>query len=48
MIFQMGTKDGMADYVKESKGQFERLRREILERDKRKTGNGVESPIEVD
>lgn len=48
MISQMGTKDGMTKYVKDKKGEFERLRREIMERDKRRLGNGADSPIEVD
>ena len=48
MISQMGTKDGMARYVKDKKGEFERLRREIVERDKKKVGNRRESAIEVE
>lgn len=48
MISQMGTKDGMARYVKDKKGEFERLRREIMERDKMRLGNGADSPIEVE
>ncbi len=48
MISQMGTRDGMAKYVKDKKGEFERLRREIVERDKQRLGNGRDSPIEVD
>ena len=48
MIQAMGTKDGMAKYVKEKKGEFERLRKEIMERDKRSLGKERDSPIEVD
>jgi E3 ubiquitin-protein ligase RAD18 len=49
---QLGTKDGMDKYAKEKKGEFERLRQEIMERDKRRAqadkGSGADSPIEVD
>jgi len=47
-----GKEDKIADidqYAREKKGEFERLRRDILERDKRKReGLEAESPIEVD
>jgi E3 ubiquitin-protein ligase RAD18 len=49
---QLGTKDGMDKYAKERKGEFERLRQEIMERDRRRAqadkGSGADSPIEVD
>jgi E3 ubiquitin-protein ligase RAD18 len=39
-------------YAKDKKGEFERLRKEIMERDKKRIdaakGLGAESPIEVD
>ena len=47
-VTELGTKDGMARYVKEKKGEFERLKREIVERDKKRMGTGRDSPIEVD
>ena len=47
-----GKEDKIADidqYAREKKGEFERLRRDILERDKRRReGLEAESPIEVD
>lgn len=42
----------MSQYAKDKKGEFERLRREILERDKKRRdsvrGTEVDSPIEVE
>ncbi|KAK8861306.1 DNA repair protein rad18 [Kwoniella newhampshirensis] len=52
MINQLGTKEGMEKYAKEKKGEFERLKKEIMERDKRRetegSGTGKENAIEVD
>jgi len=49
MVSQMGTRDGMAKYVKDKKREFERLRKDIMDRDeRRKLGNGADRPIEVD
>lgn len=43
----MGTKEGVAKYVKERGGEFERLRREILAR--KEKGEGKEGrPIEIE
>ncbi|WVQ83529.1 DNA repair protein rad18 [Cryptococcus sp. DSM 104549] len=52
VVEQLGTKEGLEKYAKEKKGEFERLRREIMERDKRRKeeekGQGKESAIEVE
>ncbi|ORY25247.1 hypothetical protein BCR39DRAFT_544613 [Naematelia encephala] len=45
---ELETKEGMAKYAKERRGEFERLRKEIMERDKRRAGAAVDTPIEVD
>jgi E3 ubiquitin-protein ligase RAD18 len=51
-VQELGTAVGMAKYVKEKGGEFERLRKEIMERDKKKAvegaGKGRETAIEVD
>jgi E3 ubiquitin-protein ligase RAD18 len=42
----------MDKYAKERKGEFERLRQELMERNRRRAqadkGSGADSPIEVD
>ncbi|WVR04084.1 DNA repair protein rad18 [Kwoniella sp. DSM 27419] len=54
MVQQLGSKDGLQRYAKDKKGEFERLRREIIERDKRRKedeegkGSGRENAIEVE
>ena len=48
MLQEMGTKDGMERYVRDKKGEFERLRRDIIERDKKRAGMRADSAIEVD
>lgn len=52
LVGQLGSKEGLAKYAQEKKGEFERLRKEIMERDKRRKaeekGSGRDSAIEVD
>ena len=49
---KLGTAEGMKQYVAEKKGEFERLRLEIMARDKKRreadSGTGKDSAIEVD
>jgi E3 ubiquitin-protein ligase RAD18 len=45
-VQQLATSDGLAKYARDKKGDFERLRQDILNRSKK--GNGKDSPIEVD
>ena len=49
---KLGTKEGFQQYVKSSGGEFERLRKEIMERDAKraKAAKGLEAnnAIEVD
>lgn len=52
-VEELASGDGMAKYAKDKKGEFERLRREIMERDKKRQGGGgggtaAESAIQVD
>nr|ODN87219.1 DNA repair protein Rad18 [Cryptococcus depauperatus CBS 7841] len=52
VIEQLGRKEGLQKYAQEKKAEFERLKREIMERDKRGKGgvkgDGVESAIEIE
>ncbi|KIR32071.1 DNA repair protein rad18 [Cryptococcus deuterogattii MMRL2647] len=52
LVEQLGSKDGLAKYAQEKRSEFERLRKEIMERDKRRKaegkGSGRDSAIEVD
>ncbi|WVF66718.1 DNA repair protein rad18 [Kwoniella sp. CBS 6097] len=54
VINQLASKDGLAKYASDKKGEFERLRKEIMERDKRRKeaeegkGGGRENAIEVE
>ncbi|WVQ94330.1 DNA repair protein rad18 [Kwoniella sp. CBS 9459] len=55
VINQLASKDGLAKYASDKKGEFERLRREIMERDKRrkeadegKGRGGRDNAIEVE
>ncbi|WVO17921.1 DNA repair protein rad18 [Cryptococcus depauperatus] len=52
VIEQLGRKEGLQKYAQEKKAEFERLKREIMERDKRGKGSvkgdGVESAIEIE
>ncbi|OCF42558.1 DNA repair protein rad18 [Kwoniella heveanensis CBS 569] len=54
VVNQLASKDGLAKYASVKKSEFERLRREIIERDKRRKdaeegrGNGKENAIEVE
>ncbi|WRT65414.1 DNA repair protein rad18 [Kwoniella shivajii] len=54
MINQMASTSGLRKYAKESGGEFERLKREIIERDKRRKeeeegkGSGRDNAIEVE
>ncbi|WWD16791.1 DNA repair protein rad18 [Kwoniella shandongensis] len=41
MVHQLGTKEGLEKYAKDKKGEFERLKKEIMERDKRRAGAGT-------
>jgi E3 ubiquitin-protein ligase RAD18 len=49
---QLSTKEGMEKYARDKKSEFERLRREIMERKKRraesKKGSAANTAIEVD
>lgn len=38
----------LSQYAKDKKSDFERLRREIMERDKKRSGVAVETAIEVE
>nr|XP_019049942.1 DNA repair protein rad18 [Kwoniella bestiolae CBS 10118]OCF28872.1 DNA repair protein rad18 [Kwoniella bestiolae CBS 10118] len=54
MVNQLGSKDGLQKYAKEKKGEFERLRKEIIERDRKRReqeegkGRGRDNAIEVE
>ncbi|EIW69170.1 hypothetical protein TREMEDRAFT_69003 [Tremella mesenterica DSM 1558] len=48
MVSGLKTSDGLAKYAQDTKGEFERLRREIMERDKKRVGSGAEAPIEIE
>ncbi|RXK38845.1 DNA repair protein rad18 [Tremella mesenterica] len=48
MASELKTSDGLARYAQDTKGEFERLRREIMERDKKRVGSGAEAPIEIE
>lgn len=48
-VEELKTVEGRAKYATDHHGDFDRLRREIMERDKKRVkGVGVESAIEVD
>jgi E3 ubiquitin-protein ligase RAD18 len=52
-VQELGTIGGMVKYVKEKGGEFERLRREIMERDAKRgdaggSGKARDTAIEVD
>lgn len=51
-VSELKTEQGRSKYASDKRGEFERLRQEIKERDKKRVadvkGAGVESPIEVD
>lgn len=48
----LGTKAGMAKYASEQKADFDRLRQDIIQRDRRRKdegmGKGTDTAIEVD
>ncbi|KAK6906910.1 DNA repair protein rad18 [Kwoniella mangroviensis CBS 8886] len=54
MINQLGSKDGLQKYAKDKKSEFERLRKEIIERDRKRKeqdegkGRGRDNAIEVE
>nr|XP_019012394.1 DNA repair protein rad18 [Kwoniella pini CBS 10737]OCF51175.1 DNA repair protein rad18 [Kwoniella pini CBS 10737] len=53
MVAQLGNRDGLQKYAKDKKSEFERLKREIMERDKRRKDEeegkgGRENAIEVE
>lgn len=51
-VEELKTVEGRSKYATDKRGEFERLRRDIMERDKKRKeevkGVGVESAIEVD
>ncbi|WVQ73885.1 DNA repair protein rad18 [Cryptococcus sp. DSM 104548] len=50
VISQLGTKDGLAKYGRDKKGEFEKLRKDIMDRQKKslQKGHGKDAPIELD
>ncbi len=46
-VRELGTKEGLERYGREKKDEFDRLRREVMERDKKRSG-GQENAIEID
>ncbi|WVQ63010.1 DNA repair protein rad18 [Kwoniella botswanensis] len=54
MINQLGSKDGLQKYAKDKKSEFEKLRKEIIERDRKRKeqedgkGGGKDNAIEVE
>ncbi|WWC98883.1 DNA repair protein rad18 [Kwoniella sp. B9012] len=54
MINQLGSKDGLQKYAKDKRSEFERLRKEIIERDRKRKeqeegkGGGKDNAIEVE
>jgi E3 ubiquitin-protein ligase RAD18 len=47
-VEELKTVEGRSKYAIDKRSDFERLRQEILDRDKKGKGVGVESAIEVD
>jgi E3 ubiquitin-protein ligase RAD18 len=47
-VEELSTKEGLAKYAKNKAEDFDKLRRDIVGRERRTKGKGVETPIEVD